>query len=138
MQKFNPHYPGFGNKSHQVGSPICYAQCTFLVFIITLEMEGRQKWGEIFYEGALLFSCVRFFTKYWSNLFLKRIFGWCVSWVLNLRNVGKLRIAKVHILWEGHKILRNLHQLFVLCTASQIIGGDCAKFCGLLRIYELY
>ena len=31
---------------------------------------------------------------------------------------------KVHIFWEGHKILRNLHQLF-------------AKFCGLLRIYEL-
>ena len=28
--------------------------------------------------------------------------------------------------------------IFVLCTASQIIGGDFAKFCGLLRIYELY
>ena len=27
---------------------------------------------------------------------------------------------------------------FVLCTASQIIGGDFAKVCGLLRIYELY
>ena len=24
------------------------------------------------------------------------------------------------------------------CTASQIIDGDFAKFCGLLRIYELY
>ena len=35
-------------------------------------------------------------------------------------------------------MLRNLHQLFVLCTASQISGGDFAKFCGLLRIYELY
>ena len=45
---------------------------------------------------------------------------------------------KVNIFWEGHKILRNLHQLFVLCTASQIIGGDFAKICGLLRIYELY
>ena len=33
--------------------------------------------------------------------------------------------------------MRNLHQLFVLCTASQIIGGDFAKSCGLLRIYEL-
>ena len=55
MQKFNPHYPGFGNKSHQVGSPICYAQCTFLVFIITLEMEGRPKRGEIISEVAFLF-----------------------------------------------------------------------------------
>ena len=45
---------------------------------------------------------------------------------------------KVHIYWEGHKILRNLQQLFVLCTASQIIGGNFAKFCGLLRIYEVY
>ena len=34
--------------------------------------------------------------------------------------------------------MRNLHQLFVLCTTSQIIGGDFSKFCGLLRIYELY
>ena len=27
-------------------------------------------------------------------------------------------------------MLRNLHQLFALCTASQIIGGDFTKFCG--------
>ena len=45
-----------------------------------------------------------------------------------------ISLCKVHIFWEGHKILRNLHQSFVLCTASQIIGGDFAKFCGLLRI----
>ena len=38
---------------------------------------------------------------------------------------------------KGHKILRNLHQLFDLCTASQIIGGGFAKFHGLLRIHEL-
>ena len=39
------------------------------------------------------------------------------------------KFVKVHIFWEG--------QLFVLCTASQIIGGDFAKFCGLLTIYQL-
>jgi hypothetical protein len=38
-----------------------------------------------------------------------------------------LATTKVHIFWEGHKILRNLHQFFVLCTASQIIGGDFAN-----------
>ena len=27
--------------------------------------------------------------------------------------------GKVHIFWEGHKILRNLHLTFVLCSASQ-------------------
>ena len=40
---------------------------------------------------------------------------------------------------EGHKILRNLHQLFDWQYIGQTaIGGDFAKFCGLLRIYELY
>ena len=34
--------------------------------------------------------------------------------------------------------MRILNQLFFLCTTSQIIGGDFAKFCGLLRIYDLY
>ena len=44
-------------------------------------------------------------------------------------------VSKVHIFWEGHKILRNLHQLFDWQYIGQIIGGDFAKFCGLLRIY---
>ena len=36
-------------------------------------------------------------------------------------------------------ILRNLHRRrFVLCSNGQIYDGDFAKFCGLLRIYELY
>ena len=37
-----------------------------------------------------------------------------------------------------HKILRNLHRRFDLHYIGQIYGGDFAKFCGLLRIYELY
>ena len=45
---------------------------------------------------------------------------------------------KVHIFWEGHKILQNLHQSFDWQYIGQIIGGDFAKFCGLLRSYELY
>ena len=49
-----------------------------------------------------------------------------------------LQQIKVHIFWEGDKILWNLHGRFVLFSASQIYGGDFAKFCGLLRIYELY
>ena len=35
-------------------------------------------------------------------------------------------------------ILQNLHQLFDWQHIGQLIGGDFAKFCGLLRIYELY
>ena len=30
-----------------------------------------------------------------------------------------LYFSKVHIFWEGHKILRNLQLIFVLCSASQ-------------------
>ena len=44
--------------------------------------------------------------------------------------------GKVHIFWEGHKILRNL-QPFDWHYIGQIYGGDFTKFCGLLRIYEL-
>jgi hypothetical protein len=34
--------------------------------------------------------------------------------------------------------LQNLHQLFDWQYIGQIIGGNFAKFCGLLRIFELY
>ena len=44
---------------------------------------------------------------------------------------------KVHIFWEDHNFLRNLHHKFVLCSNGQIYEGDFVKFCGLLRLYEL-
>ena len=35
-------------------------------------------------------------------------------------NIRRCQFDKVHIIWEGHKILRrNLHLAFVLCSASQ-------------------
>ena len=36
------------------------------------------------------------------------------------------------------KFLQNHHLRFVRCSNGQIYGGDFAKFCGLLRIYEFY
>ena len=39
-----------------------------------------------------------------------------------------LLTVKVHILWEGHKILRNLNHLFDWQYVGQIFGGDFAKF----------
>ena len=44
---------------------------------------------------------------------------------------------KVHLFWEGHEVLRNLHLRFDPYYIGQIYGGDIEKFCGLLRIYEL-
>ena len=34
-------------------------------------------------------------------------------------SVASFHVSKVYIFWEGHKILRNLHLTFVLCSASQ-------------------
>ena len=48
-----------------------------------------------------------------------------------------LKDGKVHIFWEGHKILPNLHLTFDYSTYSQKLGEDFAKFCGLPRIFEL-
>ena len=39
---------------------------------------------------------------------------------------------------EGDKILKNLHCRFDCYYIGQIYGGDLAKICSLLRIYELY
>ena len=73
------------------------------------------------------------------------LFAYCVEMIYATAFIAgfcsaiiQVSILKVHIFWEGHKILWNLHRRFVLCSASQIYGGDFTKFCGLLRIYELY
>ena len=53
------------------------------------------------------------------------------SRLFNRRHCLKLEIQnKVHIFWEGHKYLRNLHRIFVLCSNSQIYSGYFAKFYG--------
>ena len=69
------------------------------------------------------------------------------------KRIGPLRILHLTFVlcsasqkWGGVKFiysekatqfLRDLHRRFVLCSNHQIYGGDFAKFCGLLRIYEL-
>ena len=44
-------------------------------------------------------------------------------------------LGQVHILREGHIIFRNLQQLFVLCTTSQIISGDFEEYMNFDVIY---
>ena len=50
-----------------------------------------------------------------------------LAWFIAISNfqfqtvkASKAKSVKVHIFWEGHKILRNLHLIFVLCSASQM------------------
>ena len=62
-----------------------------------------------------------------SSIFILHHKSW---WMVNYN-----AFTKVHIFWEGHKILRNLHRRFDRYYEGQIYGGDFAKFCGLLIIY---
>ena len=56
---------------------------------------------------------------------------------LNQEKSWTLIFFIVHVFWEGHKTLQNLHLTFDWHYIGQNWGEDFAKFCGLLRIYEL-
>ena len=45
---------------------------------------------------------------------------------------------KMRFCEKDTNFLQNHHLRFFLCSNGQIYGRDFAKFCGLLRIYELY
>ena len=69
------------------------------------------------------------------------LFFYCLFFKESKRSVCQNRLPKlnkVHIFWEGHKILLNLHLTFDWHYIGQKLDGDFAKFCGLLRIYEPY
>ena len=57
---------------------------------------------------------------------------------INHRGAVVVETGKVHIFLESHKILRNLHGRFDWHYIGQMYTGDFSKFCGFLRIYELY
>ena len=67
-------------------------------------------------------NCLLKWTKYCSQMQLKLIWTHGAD--------------KVHIFWEGYKILRNLQCRFDRYYIGQIYSGDFAKNCGFLRIYE--
>ena len=85
---------------------------------------------------ASLFCCLRnsssrvwsrWGTKVWTSPHLDLI-SWKeqkTEWHINIYSINFLLscACKVHIFWEGHKILRIFHRRFVLCSASQIYGG---------------
>ena len=86
--------------------------------------------------------CAKFHDHYISRFFefnahLMIVQKLCAHLLAHQTTIPPCAIPKVHIFWEGHKFLRNLHRRFVQCGNGQIYGGDFAKFCGLLRIYEL-
>ena len=74
------------------------------------------------YESSI-FLHYFFFSKISLRYFFNRMaeFFWRnkKSNMKILHNPTYTNVYKVHIFWEGHKILRNLHLTFVLCSASQ-------------------
>ena len=58
-----------------------------------------------------------FFQQMSNHQNMRHIRNWYTCWR------GSSRI-KVHILWEVHKILQNLHRKFVLCSDSQIFDVE--------------
>ena len=88
----------------------------------------------IFFQNISLFVQlpITFYTKTLAMLNLEHYFffpnkNWIKVW----------QYFKVHIFWKGHKILWNLPLTFDWHYIGQKLGEDFAKFCGLLRIYEL-
>ena len=63
--------------------------------------------------------------KLWSAFFKdSTLEAWQLTLVAEISNWGTIFAppkisSKVHIFWEGHKILQNFHLTFVQCSASQ-------------------
>ena len=96
--------------------------------------------GPVWFKTTSKTSCTWPSRPSWPDLAAqRRTTGFLL---LQLSEVKLLRFFlsksfKVHIFWEGHKILKNLHLTFDYSTYSQKLSEDFAKFCGLLKIYEL-
>mgnify|MGYP006864198437 CR=1 FL=1 len=48
-----------------------------------------------------------------------------------------IQFDKVHVFWEGHKILRTLHLTFVLCSANQKQVEEFVAFSEYMNFEEL-
>ena len=104
---------------------VCFLYLQFFMYILWSLPEASINYGQ----------CLVKFTRIPKILFhtTNKYLGWVgfphkFTTIRNLRHLW-FDSGKVHIFWEGHKILRNLPFTF-----------DCilfAKFCGLLREYEL-
>ena len=76
---------------------------------------GHYFWikGNFPFLGSILY---RQKGKNWNINYYEH--NWqCLNFFLKSNNLGRDHIyISVHIFWEGHKILRNLHLNFVLCS----------------------
>ena len=88
---------------------------------------GRFSWSSFsqrFHIIFFFFSLYRVAHLFWNQtaLFLGKYFIYLkkISKIISLKHrLIKFIKYKVHIFWEGHKILWNVHQFFVLCIYCQ-------------------
>ena len=108
-----------------------------------------------FWTNIMTNVLTNFLTNFLMNLFDKFFNRLCWYYCFSTFSVGGLDIilqksrwlhliiiswakfvCKVPVFWEGHKC--NISTLLLsICSASQTLGGDFAKFCGPLRINKL-
>ena len=84
-----------------------------LIFVTSFQSFGKNEWPNLYAQPRIqilkVISCI------YIHIYLKFIYS-----------------------EKATKILRNLPLTFDNSTYGQKLGEDFAKFCGLLRIYELY
>ena len=131
-------------------SKCCWDICKFLLFIINFAalvslnfryfftmyesyqfLRNRSYFRKVFERFFRIYVAslaLLFVVFYWSFIKLSGSHLVVIRFIIIFQKVPFVLTFKVHIFWEGHKILRNLHLTF-----------DCmhGKLCGLLRIYEL-
>ena len=95
----------------------------------------QASWFFIWYQ------IICFWTSFNQSIYISTVSSLCLmSALLNcfITVSAEQWDIKVHIFWEGHKILRNVHRRFDWQYIIQIMDHwDFAKLCSLLRIYEL-
>ena len=105
--------------------------CLSSKIIRNFRLEYSTDWSRWRAISKSQYSLVSFVASRFSTWL--EVFNWTSKRCF----VGIWWSGKVHIFWEGHKSLRNLHRRFDWHYIGQIYDGDFTKFCGLLRIYEL-
>ena len=93
------------------------------MFVADSLKKSKQRFGEFefkYFGGSDVANKLNVVCEHWTSGFMYikncRLF---INKPAYYFVMSKSVLCKVHIFWEGHKILRNLHLTFVLCSASQ-------------------
>ena len=123
----------YTKMSHSVNTVSVQASCIWQKIVAS---GNWKKWKKSFRKNSNFDKRSMFLVPFEVFLIpVERKFFWKHSWVLkfwrwnpiwkyicaflSLKPNLSVSLYKVHMFWEGHKILRNLNLTFVLCSANQ-------------------